>query len=141
MKEEEPQLPIEITNLNNMLAKHRTSIDNIEKKIKDVIKERLSSMYQSPLKIGNSFSYDFNYVYIFLKKVWEGNDYELKEIDNYINRATPRIQNGFFYFENIPVDKGKVAIDPDLFPELLTEMRIATADEVLRDENVTFCPK
>jgi hypothetical protein len=27
------------------------------------------------------------------------------------------------------IDKGHVAIDPDLFPELLTELRIATADE------------
>jgi hypothetical protein len=27
------------------------------------------------------------------------------------------------------IDKGHVAIDPDLFPELLTELRIATSDE------------
>jgi hypothetical protein len=27
------------------------------------------------------------------------------------------------------IDKGMVAIDPDLFPELLTELRIATSDE------------
>jgi hypothetical protein len=27
------------------------------------------------------------------------------------------------------IDKCHVAIDPDLFPELLTELRIATADE------------
>jgi hypothetical protein len=27
------------------------------------------------------------------------------------------------------IDKGQVAIDPDLFPELLTELRIATSDE------------
>ena len=30
------------------------------------------------------------------------------------------------------LDMNKVAISPDLFPELLTEMRIATADEDLR---------
>jgi hypothetical protein len=27
------------------------------------------------------------------------------------------------------IDKGMVAIDPDLFPELLTELRITTSDE------------
>ena len=27
------------------------------------------------------------------------------------------------------IDKGHIAIDPDLFPELLTELRIATSDE------------
>jgi hypothetical protein len=106
MKEDEPQLPIEITNLKNLLAKHSTSVDNMEKKIKDVIKERLSSTYQSPLKIGNSSSYNFDYVYVFLKKVWESKNYELKEIDDHINRATPRIQNNIFHFENIPIGQG-----------------------------------
>jgi hypothetical protein len=36
------------------------------------------------------------------------------------------------------IDKGKVAIDPDLFPELLTEMRISTADEELRLEKKDY---
>jgi len=36
------------------------------------------------------------------------------------------------------IDKGHVALDPDLFPELLTELRIATADEEMSLDKRVF---
>jgi hypothetical protein len=36
------------------------------------------------------------------------------------------------------IDKGYVAIDPDLFPELITELRIATSDEEMSLSKVDY---
>ena len=39
------------------------------------------------------------------------------------------------------IDKGHVAIDPDLFPELLTELRIATSDEEMPLDKTEYSAK
>lgn len=107
MKEDEPQLSIEISHLRNIFNRHHKLLENVETRIKNLIEEKLSQTYRSPLKIGSRYSYDFDNVYSFLKVVWESNKYQLKQIENYIDkRASPRIENGYFYFENRPVGRG-----------------------------------
>lgn len=108
MKEDQPQLPIEISNLKDILNQHKILLENVEHIIENAIEERFSQTYRSPLKIVSRGDYDINNIYLGLKTCWESSKFDLEQIQNQIGRQSVncRIDNGSLYFDKYHVGQG-----------------------------------
>jgi hypothetical protein len=107
MEKDEKQLPIEIKNLNNMLAKHNNLISNMESHIINLVKS-ITSFNKSPV-LTNSVVYDHDYALQFVSRIWISCKDEknmIQAISKYVEGAKPRAENGYFVFENLPVAEG-----------------------------------
>jgi len=106
MEKDEKQLPNEIKNLIDMLNCHNNLISTSESDIIELVKST-STFSASPVKIDIVYNYD--YVNLFVSRVWisckDANNM-IECLDDYIIRATPRAENGYFYFDGLQVAQG-----------------------------------
>jgi hypothetical protein len=105
MKEDQPQLPTEISNLREMLNRHKILLESVEVIIRNTINESFSQTYRSPLKIGSIHGYNVNYIYLCLKRVWESSKFDLEQIENHIKSGSVNVRrdNGHFYIDSYDI--------------------------------------